>query len=150
MDEIEQRVEGIESLATEPKTDVRRAPGRCVVQLGPVSVTISWVRSRDETIANGRMMVVHWRGVAGGGGPWMQEQATMGHPQLKPGRQPKAVALLSQRDLVPDATSEADWRWQDEASGERLSSLELAGWCIDTLLANRQACRDEAPPEEAI
>ena len=141
-EEIEKRLESVTSVAIENKRDVRRSPGRCVVQLGAVSLTVSWVRSRDDTIANGRMMVVHWRGLAGGGGPWLQEEATMGNPR-RTGPKPKVAAMLSQRDLIPYATSANDWTWQDEASAERLSSGELAAWCIDTLVANCQACSDK-------
>ena len=137
-DEIERLVESVESLPTDVTREVRRSPARCVVQLGPVSLTVSWVRSRDDTIANGRMMIVHWRGAAGGGGPWLGEEATMGHQRRAPRPQPKATALLGQRDLVPDATSATDWTWKDEASAERLNSLELAAWCVETLVSYRQ------------
>lgn len=144
-DEIERRLELVPP--SDGKREVRRSPTRCAAQLGPVSLTVSWVRSRDDLIENGRMMVMHWRGAAGGAGPWMQEEATMGRPQRAAGPKAKAVSVLGQRDLVPDATSPDDWTWRDELSDERLDSLALAAWCVETLLINRKACPD--PTENA-
>ena len=45
-DDIAKRVLNLQDEEKGLKCDVRRSPGRCIVQLGPVALTISWLRTR--------------------------------------------------------------------------------------------------------
>src|SRR6185369_4457499 len=44
------------------KAEVQRMPDRCIVQLGPVALSVSWVRERVDTVATGRLMIAEWNG----------------------------------------------------------------------------------------
>ena len=41
---------------------VRRSPARCLVQLGPVALTVAWLQRAQGTVADGELLVVVWRG----------------------------------------------------------------------------------------
>ena len=55
---------------------VRRAPDRCVVQLGPVALTIAWLRSTIDSVAEGQLLVIVWRGVIAPTGPYAPDRTT--------------------------------------------------------------------------
>jgi hypothetical protein len=44
------------------KAEVQRMPDRCLVQVGPVALSVSWVRERVDTAATGRLMIAEWQG----------------------------------------------------------------------------------------
>ena len=48
------------SLADAPV--VRRTPARCLVQVGPVALTVAWLQRAQGTVADGELLVVVWRG----------------------------------------------------------------------------------------
>ena len=41
---------------------VRRSPARCMVQLGPVALTVAWLQRAQGTVADGELLAVVWRG----------------------------------------------------------------------------------------
>ena len=55
-------LDGREADVSGVKTVVRRTPTRCIIQLGPVALTLSWVRSAAGRVADGRLMVIEWYG----------------------------------------------------------------------------------------
>jgi hypothetical protein len=67
-EDISKRIVNLEDEAKGLKADVRRSPGRCIVQLGPVALTISWLRTRAETVSQGRLLIVEWNGTVGANG----------------------------------------------------------------------------------
>ncbi|HEX6536631.1 MAG TPA: hypothetical protein VF041_18740 [Gemmatimonadaceae bacterium] len=107
--------------------EVRRTPRRCIVQLGPVALTVSWVRDRDDSVATGRLLVDEWRGIVARGTPGAPERE-------RAGRMPVAT-LLREVILMADATGEPDWRWRPEGSVHAgYTSPDLAARCVDSLL----------------
>jgi hypothetical protein len=112
--------------------EVRRSPGRCIVQLGPVALTLSWLRSRSGTVAEGRLMIVEWEGTVGRGGGYTPERYSSPNG--------RAATLVREEILMADATSERDWLWRQEegASGE-CTSPELAERCVASLLSTLRA-----------
>ena len=67
-EDISKRVADLEDEAKGLKAEVRRSPGRCIVQLGPVALTVSWLRTRAETVSQGRLLIVEWNGTVGANG----------------------------------------------------------------------------------
>jgi hypothetical protein len=115
---VEKRVATVNRDEVETPLEVHRMPGRCTVQLGPVALTLSWVRTRPDTVATGRLMVIEWEGR-------VAQRAT--------GSRPSAVPL---RETVfrADATRVEDWQWRsDEVVGYAYDSDELAAHCVDSL-----------------
>ena len=109
---------------------VRTSPGRCIVQLGPVALTVSWVRASVDTVSEGRLLIVEWAGTVARGAERVPERG------LAPRSGAKPATLLREDVLMADATNEGDWRWRREAApGAGYTSSELAAHCVDSLLA---------------
>jgi hypothetical protein len=116
--EVTKRVATVNRDDAETPLEVHRVPGRCTVQLGPVALTLSWVRTRPDTVATGRLMIIEWEGHVG------RLLATGG-----PGAVP-----LRETVLRADATRVDDWQWRsDEVAGYAYDSNELAAHCVDSL-----------------
>jgi hypothetical protein len=132
-DEITKRLAATDAETIGAKPEVRRAPGRCIVQLGPVAITVSWVRARVDTAAAGRLLIVEWEGTVARGAERIPERAA-----VRPtGRAPQ---VLREQTLLADATSEQDWRWRrEDAPAEALTSAELAERCVASLLESLKA-----------
>ena len=117
--EIAKRAATVNRDDTEVPLEVHRVPGRCTVQLGPVALTLSWVRTRPDTVATGRLMIIEWegqmaRGVAANAGP--------------------SPIPLRETVLRADATRVEDWQWKsDDVAGYAYDSTELAAHCVDSL-----------------
>ena len=115
---VERRVAKVTRDEVETPLEVHRMPGRCTVQLGPVALTLSWVRTRPDTAASGRLMIIEWEGRVGRGG--------MGTG--------KSAVPLRETVLRADATRVDDWQWRsDEVVGYAYDSDELAAHCVDSL-----------------
>jgi len=131
VDEVERRVKAlsVESGVALEKNAIVRTPGRCVVQYGPVALTISWVRLRGDSVADGRLMVIEWAGTIRRGTMQIPERAALARP-ARP-------AVVRREDvLVADAANEQGWSWRREGSAfGRHSSDELAALAVDSLRA---------------
>jgi hypothetical protein len=118
--EVAKRAATVNRDDVEIPLEVHRVPGRCTVQLGPVALTLSWIRTRPDTVATGRLMIIEWEGQLGRG------VATAA---------PRAVAIpLRETVLRADATRVEDWQWKsDDVAGYAYDSTELAAHCVDSL-----------------
>lgn len=113
-----------------PEAEVRRAPGRCIVQLGPVGLTVSWVRARVDTVPEGRVLVMQWLGAVARGVTRIPERAAA------PDDTSRTARMLSEMVLAADAANERDWFWRDEAPPQmRYRSPDLAEYCVASLHA---------------
>src|SRR5262245_26910586 len=65
--EVARLVAALELPAGSVRAEVRRAPDRCIVQLGQVALTISWVRGGSEVVTHGRLLVIEWLGIVARG-----------------------------------------------------------------------------------
>ena len=116
--EVTKRVSTVTRGETEIPLEVHRVPGRCTVQLGPVALTLSWVRTRPDNVATGRLMIIEWEG-----------QVNRGAPATGPNPIP-----LRETVLRADATRVDDWQWKsDDVAGYAYDSTELAAHCVDSL-----------------
>lgn len=127
MDDVIARVNALRSGGIEDKPVVRQAPDRCIVQLGPVALTIGWLRGAMESIADGELLVIVWRGMVGPPSHFTPERAHAG-PGLH------AATSLWEQVLLPAGQSEAEWNWRSAKSDcEQCSSAELAERCVEQL-----------------
>lgn len=109
------------------KPAVRRSPGRCIVQLGPVALTLAWLRSTLDTVAEGELLIVVWHGAVGPGSP--------SHPEHVHRREAARSATALREDVLSVAAeSEESWRWR-LAGGDDYTSAELAERCVELLRA---------------
>jgi hypothetical protein len=129
IDRIVERMAVIDDDPLLPDSEIRRTPGRLIVQLGPVALTVSWIRGADNSIASGRLMVVEWLGTVARGATRVPERiaaTNAGH----------TARVQAEDILAPEATSEADWTWCREAARtERSHSVDLAERCVSSLHA---------------
>lgn len=127
MDEVIARVHALRARGIEDKAVVRQAPDRCIVQLGPVALTLAWLRGAMESIADGELLVIVWRGMVAPAMHYQPERAQSGAGL-------HAATSLWEQVFVPAGQSEADWNWRvAKSDSDRCSSTELAARCVEQL-----------------
>lgn len=120
---------------------VRQAPDRCIVQLGPVALTVTWLRSGSDAPADGSLMAIVWRGVIAPRGEHSPERLGMR-------RVPPTPVSVWEETLTPLADSEATWVWRSEsADHQELASPALAARCVEQLQLAHDAFTSEAGDE---
>jgi hypothetical protein len=130
-DEVVRSIAAFSAAVPAGKATVRRSPDRCIVQLGPVALTIAWLRGAHDAVDAGELLVIVWQGSV----------APRTHPQPErpvAARATVGATPLWERVLTATAESEETWAWQpqgDEQAIKRYSSAELATRCVDRLRA---------------
>lgn len=118
-DDIEKRIGELVPEGDEAAAEVTRTPGRVSVQMGPVALTISWLRERTDSPGGGRLLIIEWRGRIG----------SRGRPL---GTQP--AVPVREYTLRAEATRSEDWRWRsEEAAVLAYSTSDLAALCVDSV-----------------
>lgn len=113
---------------------VRRSPARCLVQLGPVALTVAWLQRAQGTVADGELLIVVWRGEVAVRTPQGFERAHQ-HSGAS------SATALWETVLTVSAQSESDWGWAPVAAGDAaLSSAALAKRCVERLRAAHAEC----------
>jgi len=113
---------------------VRRSPARCLVQMGPVALTLAWLQRAQGTVADGELLIVVWRGEVGVRTPQGFERA---HQQSGA----SSATALWETVLVVAAKSETSWGWAPAgAPDDALSSSALAQRCVERLRAAYAEC----------
>lgn len=128
-EDISRRVADLEDEARGLKAEVRRSPGRCIVQLGPVALTVSWLRTRAETVSQGRLLIVEWNGTVGANGA---QEYVNGVPTVAVTQTAK---LVRESVFIPDATDEKSWTWRREGKNGRKAyrSADLAKSVVSSI-----------------
>ena len=113
------------------------SPGRCIVQVGPVALTIAWLRSRLDVVADGELLVVVWHGAVAPPAARFRERVLK--DSTATGAGPSAKALWEEV-LSVQADSEESWRWRPTAASARAdapstsyTSTELAARSVERL-----------------
>ena len=110
--ELEPRFEPAGRQGGEHIAELHREPHRVVARLDDVGLSFSWVPGRAGTVADGRLMVIEWRGIA----------ATRGVTALRTARP------IRERVYSAEASGVDDWRWRADAPNGRASStVNLVG-----------------------
>src|SRR5687768_12020936 len=134
-------VDGVAALPGTPaeeKAVVRQSPDRCIVQLGPVALTLAWLRSTHDSVATGELLVIAWRGAVA--------PRTKNHQPERPvtGPAPLAATALWEQVLTPVGDSEASWAWQPRGTEVgQCSSSELAARCVEQLRVAYEEGRED-------
>src|ERR1041385_347597 len=103
---------------------IRRSPDRCILQLGPVALTVAWLKSAMDSVAEGQLLIVVWSGTIAARGKYSPERPA------KPAT--STASVIWQDTLAADAEEEGKWAWRSEASGT-VSTDELAKRAVDLL-----------------
>ena len=129
-DEVVRGVAALAAAAPTEKATVRRSPDRCIVQLGPVALTIAWLRGNHDAVAAGELLVIVWRGAVA---PRQRHQPE--RPATGPA--PLGATPLWEQVLAAVGDSEQTWAWQPQNDDQigRCSSTELAAYCVARLRA---------------
>jgi hypothetical protein len=114
------------------KAEVQRMPDRCLVQVGPVALSVSWVRERVDTAATGRLMIAEWQGTV------VRTPRPADMPTTTTTNHGPAT-LVSEKILRADATGEPDWLWRHEPVADLgWASRDLAAHCVESLMLSLQ------------
>jgi hypothetical protein len=140
-DEVVQGVASLPSTNVEHKATARQSPSRCIVQLGPVALTIAWLRGTPDAVTTGELLVIVWRGAVA-----PQQKHEPERPQRSAmGRAPLAATPLWEQVLTAAADSEASWAWQSrDPQVGGCSSTELAVRCVERLRLAYQESGEDA------
>src|SRR5262245_19176164 len=102
--------------------ELRELPNRLVLRLETVGLSFSWVTSPLSPVADGRLLVIQWEGVA---------------PQTRGVAALKFATPVRERVYHVESTGPADWRWRADGPNGRASSTQnlAAEWLAGALLA---------------
>jgi hypothetical protein len=123
-------VAALHALAAEPgeKPVVRRSPDRCLVQFGPVALTVAWLRHTLDTVAEGELLVIVWRGMIAPNGRFGSDLTTSACTPVR------SATVLWEEAFRASATDEASWTWRPtNADIGGYCSAELAERCVERL-----------------
>lgn len=113
---------------------IRRSPARCLVQVGPVALTVAWLQRAQGTTADGELLVVVWRGAVAAHTP-------SGFERVEDRVGPRSAVALWEMVLTVGGDSEAGLGWAPlGTSGELMSSNMLARRCVERLSAAHAEC----------
>jgi len=138
-DELSRRLTELQTAESLEAFNVRASLDRWIVQWGPVSLSVVWLQTARDTVSDGELLVIAWRGVAG-----RRLSQTPERPDV---RSPSAIALWEEV-LAPIATDEASWAWLPRGAGADAalwSSAELATHCVHRLHAEYGRALAEEP-----
>jgi hypothetical protein len=135
--EVLDGVAALPGAAAEEKAVVRQSPERCILQLGPVALTLAWLRSTHDSVAMGELLVIVWRGAVAPRTKHQPERPVAGPAPL-------GATPLWEQVLTPVGDSEATWAWQPRGTEiGRCSSSVLAARCVEQLQAAYLESREE-------
>ena len=112
---------------------VRSSPDRYIVQLGPVALSVAWLRSRFDTVSDGELLVIVWQGTVARRAAPLPE---------KPREKASTTATVLWEEIVSAAAeNEESWRWRPSAEKTLgFTSDELAERCVDQLRRAYRRC----------
>lgn len=106
---------------------VRQTPDQCIVQFGPVALTVSWLRNGSDAPHLGELMAVVWHGVIQARGEHSPERNGLRRARATP-------VSVWEESCVVSATDEGSWHWHPEGvAQEGYDTPELSARLLDQL-----------------
>jgi hypothetical protein len=100
---------------------IRRSPDRCILQLGPVALSVAWLRSTMDSVAEGQLLVMVWNGTIASRPKYSPE---------RPGNPASTASIIWQDALAAEANDENSWAWRSESTGsaptEKVADVAVA------------------------
>jgi hypothetical protein len=132
--EIETRIKAVPEPSADVKFRVRRSPDRCVVQVGDVGLSVSWLHG-GTNITEGTLLVLEWNGTV-----------TLPGERAEPNRRATVVGehalhLEAAPSVVRGGPTAWNW-WSDGAPLRKYSSRDLAALCVRQLVRRVEMAGD--------
>ncbi|GAB1343916.1 hypothetical protein [Gemmatimonas sp.] len=123
--------------ASEPPI-TRLSPDRCIVQLGPVALTVAHIRTGNDVPPGGQLLAIIWNGTIAPRGDHVPERSARHVP-------PPPVSVWEE-SLVVSAAAETSWHWHPNGvDSTGYTSPELAERCIIQLQSAFETALRENP-----
>lgn len=107
----------------------RLAPDRCIVQLGPVALTVAHIRNGNDVPPGGQLLAIIWEGTIAPRGDHVPERN--GARRVPP----PPVSVWEEASVV-SAAAESSWHWHPHGiDSTGYTSPELAERCVAQLQA---------------
>jgi hypothetical protein len=131
VEEVVERANALRAeLMIEEEAELRLTPDRCIVQLGPVALTLGWLRGNLDSLADGRLLVIAWEGTIA------RRRFSQLPERANAPRAAQTATALWEETFVAAAENEASWEWQQEGDRSRqFASPQLAARAVDQLRA---------------
>lgn len=120
---------------------LRMSPERCIVQLGPVALTVAHIRTGNDVPPGGQLLAIIWQGTIAPRGDHVPERN--GARRVPP----PPVAVWEESSVV-SAEAETSWHWHPNGiDSTGFTSLELAERCVEQLQSAFATALRDAPPD---
>jgi hypothetical protein len=97
--------------------------------LGPVALTVMYMRHGADLPVGGQLLAIFWRGTIAQRGDHIPER-------LGARKVPTPPVQIAEETYVVSADNEASWHWHPKSTDDTgFTSPELAGRCIEQLCA---------------
>jgi hypothetical protein len=136
-------VQAMASAAGAETPAVRRSPGRCIVQVGPVAITVTWLHRNMASVEDGELLIIIWRGSVA-----PREEH---HPERVTAQSRSTATAVWEETRRPVAASEETWAWHRTTADREASSSRMiaAAWAERLRAAHERAIRTTAPAAAA-
>jgi hypothetical protein len=123
--ELARRFKVLHKASTEVAV-ARPSPDRYIAQLGPVALTVTWLRTRFDSVPEGELLAIVWRGNVA--------SSRVPTPEREYAAPISTATVLWEETVRVTATSEETWRWCPTAKDPgAFTSDELAQRYVDRL-----------------
>lgn len=120
---------------------LRMSPERCIVQLGPVALTVAHLRSGNDVPPGGQLLAIIWNGTIAPRGDHVPERTGAR-------RVPPPPVSMWEESSVVSAETETSWHWHPHGvASTGYTSTELAERCVAQLQSAFDTVLATMPPD---
>lgn len=116
---IESRLDADTAREEGDTVELSSSPGRFIARQGAAAISFSWLAGRMSGVADGRLLVIEWDGVA----PRDRGMSTL-----------KSAKPCRETTYQPEGTGPDSWCWRDgDVNGRACSTVDLVGEWLDSV-----------------